>query len=92
MHMSILLYQVAWSHQLRINANGRLEHYLEADDRYTVSHTVPVTPGSWHHVAGVAVADGEMKLMVDGQEEVRSSYSGEAAVGSRRQSEGSHSV
>jgi len=64
--------QVAWSHQLRINASGRLEHYCEADDRYTVAHTVPVTPGQWHHVAGVAVADGEMKLIVDGQEEGQS--------------------
>ena len=66
------LSQVAWSHQLRINANGRLEHYLDCgDDRYTVSHTSAVTPGVWTHVAGVAVADGEMKLFVDGQEEVR---------------------
>jgi len=60
---------VAWSHQLRINASGRLEHYCEADDRYTVSHTQSVTPGAWHHVAGSAVGDGEMKLFVDGQEE-----------------------
>lgn len=63
---------VAWSHQLRINASGRLEHYCEADDRYTVAHTQPVTPGTWHHVAGVAVGDGEMKLIVDGQEEGQS--------------------
>jgi len=59
----------AWSHQLRINSEGKLEHYLEADDKYTVSHTVPVTPGQWYHVAGVAVADDEMRLFVDGQEE-----------------------
>ena len=57
----------AWSHQLRINAEGKFEHYLEADDKYTVSHTVPVNVGQWYHVAGVAVADGEMKLFVDGQ-------------------------
>ena len=59
----------AWSHQLRINAEGKLEHYLEADDKYTVSHTVPVEAGVWYHVAGVAVADDEMRLFVNGQEE-----------------------
>ena len=60
---------VAWSHQLRINHEGRFEHYCEADDKYCVAHTAPVEPGRWYHVAGGAVADGEMKLFVDGQEE-----------------------
>ncbi len=27
----------AWSHQLRINAQGRLEHYADAEDKFTVS-------------------------------------------------------
>ncbi|KAL1525478.1 hypothetical protein AB1Y20_020334 [Prymnesium parvum] len=61
----------AWSHQLRINAQGRLEHYCEADEKYTVSHTVPVTAGVWYHVAGVTTGE-EMKLIVDGQEEGQS--------------------
>ena len=60
---------VAWSHQLRITAEGKFEHYCEADDKYCVTHTVPVEPGRWYHVCGTAVADGEMKLYVDGQEE-----------------------
>jgi len=59
----------AWSHQLRINNRGLLEHYCEADDKYTVFHTSPVTPGRWYHVAGIAQGGGEMKLIVDGKEE-----------------------
>jgi len=59
----------AWSHQLRINREGKFEHYVEADDKYAVAHTVTVNPGQWYHLAGVAVADGELKLYVDGQEE-----------------------
>jgi len=59
----------AWSHQLRINKEGKFEHYVEADDKYVVSHSITVNPGQWYHVAGVAVADGELKLFVDGQEE-----------------------
>ena len=59
----------AWSHQLRINAQGCLEHYCEADDKHTVAHTQPVEAGRWYHVAGVATADGDMRLFVDGQEE-----------------------
>ena len=59
----------AWSHQLRINAEFKFEHYVEADDKYTVAHTVPIEPGRWYHVAGVAVADDEMRLFVNGQEE-----------------------
>ena len=31
-----------WSHQLRINAEGQFEHYVEADEKYTVSHTATV--------------------------------------------------
>jgi len=59
----------AWSHQLRINKEGKFEHYVEADDKYCVTHTLPVEAGKWYHVAGSAVADGELKLFVDGQEE-----------------------
>ena len=59
----------AWSHQLRINKEGKFEHYVEADDKYVVGHSVPVHPGQWYHVAGVASASGELKLYVDGQEE-----------------------
>ena len=66
----------AWSHQLRINHEGKFEHYLEADDKYTVSHTAVVEPGKWYHVAGVAVADDEMRLFVDGQEEGNSVHVG----------------
>ena len=67
----------AWSHQLRINAEGKFEHYLDADDKYTVSHTVAVNPGQWYHVAGVATANDEMRLFVDGQEEGTSVSVGE---------------
>lgn len=59
----------AWSHQLRINKEGKLEHYLEADDKFVVAHTVACKPETWVHVAGVASAGDEMKLYVDGQEE-----------------------
>ena len=30
--------QSAWSHQLRINAAGQLEHYCEAGERHAVCH------------------------------------------------------
>jgi len=66
----------AWSHQLRINKEGKFEHYLEADDKYTVCHTVAIEPNRWYHVAGVAVADEEMRLYVDGQEEGASMHIG----------------
>ena len=56
----------AWSHQLRINAEGKLEHYCEADDRYTVAHTVPVTPGQWHHVA-VTFDGTRLRTYLDGK-------------------------
>lgn len=59
-------------HQLRINKEGRFEHYLESDDKHAVAHTLSINPGQWYHVAGVAVADGELKLYVDGQEEGQS--------------------
>eukprot|EP00965_Chrysotila_dentata_P216263 6189273-Pleurochrysis_carterae.AAC.2 len=53
----------AWSHQLRINAAGRLEHYLEADDKYTVFHTVNIVPGHWYHVAGIAQASARARFL-----------------------------
>ena len=64
--------QQAWSHQLRINAQGRLEHFCGE----TVSHTVTVQAGHWYHVAGVAVGGGEMKLVVNGKEEGNSTEIG----------------
>jgi len=60
---------MAWSHQLRINADGKFEHYVDADEKYVVTHTQTVVLGQWYHVAGVAVGGGEMRLFVDGQEE-----------------------
>ena len=59
----------AWSHQLRINNEGKFEHYVEADEKFCVSHTLSVEAGKWYHVAGSASGDGELKLFVDGQEE-----------------------
>ena len=67
----------AWSHQLRINAEGQFEHYVEADEKYTVAHTAVVEPGRWYHVAGTVVANDELKLYVDGQEEGTSVHVGD---------------
>ena len=64
----------AWSHQLRINADGKFEHYCEASgaeavDKYTVTHTLTAVAGNWYHVAATAAGNGDMRLYVDGSEE-----------------------
>ncbi len=64
----------AWSHQLRINADGKFEHYCEASgaegvEKYTVTHTLTAVAGNWYHVAATAAGNGDMRLYVDGSEE-----------------------
>ena len=51
-----------WSHQLRVNEEGKMEHYVEAGEKYCVTHPKPLELHKWYHVAGSAVADGELRV------------------------------
>lgn len=60
---------VRWSHQLRILADGRFEHYLYDGSPKSVTGTTVASVGQWYHVAGVATAGSVMRLFVNGVEE-----------------------
>lgn len=56
----------SWSHQLRINAAGRFEHYVYDGAGRTVAATNQVTTGVWYHVAATALNNGRIALYVNG--------------------------
>ncbi len=58
-----------WSHQLRINPEGRFHHYLWVGSARNVSGTTLVQPDTWYHVAISAENDGPMRLYVNGEED-----------------------
>ncbi len=59
----------AWSHQLRMTALGKFEHYVYDGAAKTVTGTTTAVAGQWYHVAGVAANGGQMRLYVNGTEE-----------------------
>lgn len=61
--------QSTWSHQLRINAQGRFEHYSFDGGERVVTGTTVAEPDRWYHVAGTAESHGVGRLYVNGQEE-----------------------
>jgi len=57
-----------WSHELRVDPNGKFEHYtFDGAARYVWSADA-AQPGQWYHVVGTAANGGGMTLYVDGQE------------------------
>ncbi|HWB04624.1 MAG TPA: lamin tail domain-containing protein [Verrucomicrobiales bacterium] len=59
----------SWSHQLRMNATGRFEHYTFDGAAKTITGTTVAVVGQWYHVTGVAANGGQMRLYVNGTEE-----------------------
>ena len=60
---------VHWSHQLRINGSGVLEHYTyDGSERFTTG-TTPVKANTWYFIAAIASNNGLMRLYVNGREE-----------------------
>lgn len=57
---------VNWSHQLRINAAGRFEHYVWDGTVRLVEATNVIQPGVWYHVAGTAASGGDVRIYVNG--------------------------
>jgi len=62
--------QSSWSHQIRINNDGQLEHYVfSSAGAQVVTATSPVIPGNWYHVVASAADSGLARLYVDGVEQ-----------------------
>ena len=63
--------------QLRINADGKFEYYLQSLDtpgtgaitQHQLTGTTIAKPGQWYHIVGVSQNHGSMRLYVNGQEE-----------------------
>jgi uncharacterized repeat protein (TIGR01451 family) len=81
----------SWSHQLRITAAGKFEHYTNDGNAKSVVGATTVVPGLWYHVAGVAASNGLMHLYVNGQEEGSAIAIGNLVVGRDRWVLGSNS-
>ncbi len=58
-----------WSHQLRIAAPGKFEHYLYDGNTRSVVGTTQIEPGNWYFVAASAADNGTLRLYVNGEEE-----------------------
>jgi hypothetical protein len=56
----------SWSHQLRINAAGKFEHYTFDGGGHTIVATNTVVPGTWYHVVITAENNGKMQIYVNG--------------------------
>ncbi|MGI8601402.1 MAG: lamin tail domain-containing protein [Verrucomicrobiales bacterium] len=59
----------AWSHQLRMTAAGKFEHYIYDGASKSVIGTTTAVAGQWYHIAAVAANGGSMRLYVNGTEE-----------------------
>jgi len=60
---------VHWSHQLRIIAPGKFEHYLYDGAERRATGTTTIEPGNWYFVTISATDNGTMRLYVNGKEE-----------------------
>ncbi len=56
----------SWSHQLRINASGKFEHYTFDGAGHTIVATNVITAGAWYHLAITAENGGKMQIYVNG--------------------------
>ena len=59
----------SYSHQLRMSAAGRFEHYAYDGTTRTITGTTVAVAGTWYHVAITAQNGGAMRLYVNGVEE-----------------------
>lgn len=55
-----------WSHQLRLAAGGKFEHYVNDGSTNIITGTNIISRGQWYHVAISAEGNGSMKLYVNG--------------------------
>ena len=74
----------SYSHQLRINSDGKFEHFTWDGAARIVTGTTTVQANTWYHVAIVATSGGSMKLYVNGQEEANWDYIGTLWTGGDR--------
>jgi RHS repeat-associated protein len=73
----------AWPVQLRINASGKLEHYLWDGSAKVVTGTTVLQAGRVYHVVGTAANGGQMHLYVNGSEQGTPVSVGTMAQGAR---------
>ncbi len=59
----------SWSHQLRMTAAGRFEHYFFDGAAKAVTGVTAAVANTWYHVAAVATNGGAARLYVNGVEE-----------------------
>ena len=59
----------AWSHQLRMTATGKFEHYFFDGAAKAVTGVTTAVANTWYHVAAVATNSGTARLFVNGVEE-----------------------
>ena len=59
----------AQSHQLRMDAGGRFQHYTTTPSGKVVTGTTVAVAGQWYHVCAVAANGGTMRLYVNGVEQ-----------------------
>jgi N-acetylneuraminic acid mutarotase len=60
-----------WSHQLRLNERGKLQHctLLAMGERVVLESNSSIRAGAWTHVAGSASSDGSMAIFINGQDD-----------------------
>ena len=81
----------SFSHQLRMSAAGKFEHYTYDGTTRTVTGTTVAVAGTWYHVAITAQNGGAMRLYVNGVEEGPSLTIGSLWTGGTRWLFGSNS-
>ena len=59
----------SWSHQLRMTATGKFEHYFFDGAAKAVTGITTAVANTWYHVAAVATNGGMARLYVNGVEE-----------------------
>ena len=57
------------SHQIRMNSEGKFEHYVWDGSGKTVTGTTTAVAGTWYHVAIVSEKNGQARLFVNGTQE-----------------------
>jgi|GEM_PF-3384881 len=75
---------VSWSHQLRVTAGRRFEHYTFDGEWNVITGTTPIQPGRWYHVAATAESGGVSRLYVNGLPEGGSEPVGTLWAGGNR--------
>ncbi|MDH5701030.1 MAG: LamG domain-containing protein, partial [Nitrospirota bacterium] len=58
-----------WSHQLRIDSSGVIEHYAWDGSERRVLGTTAIEVDTWYSLVAVATNNGDVRLYVNGREE-----------------------